>query len=387
MVARMNFIFRPHSIIAFAVCFGSQVIIFSSLSAAQELGETDNKPAKSYLEFADRMEWTDGPDIRINGDRLPTRFVVDLIPKEEGSMRDAVQIRFVLVPPGVVSVSGILFHVERPFYLAATELSIAQAAALAGAKNTAALRFQVDEIKRDLLDLPPRELAPIGSGEFFQDDSPARDELEPELESYFDDTNLPLIGCDYYRSVRILFLGSSRLKVGMRMPSFAEWHHAMRAGNVAKFWWGDDCGASDAKLGPGGSPEEYFSALRPVNVGLANPWGLLNIIGNVSEIVLPTLDDWRAIEQGAPKVGIDLHGVPVGVQVVLALGGGVSQPRQAACMNAWSLQQQIMFRGRSTNQALRSLGSMVGLRPVIDIPVTEQDRILVATPKSDNEHR
>jgi len=76
-----------------------------------------------------------------------------------------------------------------------------------------------------------------------------------------------------------------------RLPSEAEWEYACRAGTTTRYWWGDTFDASKASNGR-----------QPTVVGQfpANPWGLRDVHGNVSEWCM---DTWHDNYDGAPEDG------------------------------------------------------------------------------------
>lgn len=82
-----------------------------------------------------------------------------------------------------------------------------------------------------------------------------------------------------------------------RLPSEAEWEHAVRAGSTSSYFYGDDMGSLNQYAW-----YEYNSknSVRPVEKLLPNPWGLYDVYGNVQEWCE---DIWHYNYEGAPRDG------------------------------------------------------------------------------------
>ncbi len=84
-----------------------------------------------------------------------------------------------------------------------------------------------------------------------------------------------------------------------RLPSEAEWEYAARAGKVTAYWWGRDVGKNQANCKGCGSRWDNEQT-APVGSFAANPWGLYDTAGNVSEWVE---DCYHSTYAGAPVDG------------------------------------------------------------------------------------
>lgn len=75
----------------------------------------------------------------------------------------------------------------------------------------------------------------------------------------------------------------------IRLPTETEWEYACRAGTTTARWWGDSW-KSGSHVGPSGASSDYENAANgsagevwEVGYGWPNPWGLYDMLSNVSE--------------------------------------------------------------------------------------------------------
>jgi formylglycine-generating enzyme required for sulfatase activity len=147
-----------------------------------------------------------------------------------------------------------------------------------------------------------------------------------------------------------------------RLPTTAEWERACRAGTTTSRFWGDDsrdairyANLADASLrakdpgSPDVAGDDGFATAAPVGSFLPNPWGLYDMIGNVTEW---TADTYAPHGPG-PQFDPFVHGMPL-----RGIRGAAwwTDPSTARCA----------FHGRVKIQAWQD----AGMRLAVDVPGT-----------------
>ncbi|MEM8640443.1 MAG: SUMF1/EgtB/PvdO family nonheme iron enzyme [Cyanobacteria bacterium P01_G01_bin.54] len=129
-------------------------------------------------------------------------------------------------------------------------------------------------------------------------------ELNPDP-AYFKGANRPVHCVNWYEAIEFCARLSRQTGENYRLPSEAEWEYACRAGTTTHYHCGDVLSAAvanyDASNTWNGSPKgKYRQQTTPVGSFPANPWGLYDLHGNVSEWCA---DPWHHSYANAPLDG------------------------------------------------------------------------------------
>ncbi|XZE53503.1 bifunctional serine/threonine-protein kinase/formylglycine-generating enzyme family protein [Planctomycetaceae bacterium SH139] len=184
---------------------------------------------------------------------------------------DTLGITFRLIPPGESSAGS-----TRPFYLASTELT----------------QLQFDSV----MSYHPSYFSESGGG-------------APQVAG-LDTDAFPVESVSWQATNEFLKRLNSRwrlptassgseaasVKLGYRLPTETEWELACRAGSAAPFWYGQD----PASISPQDNFAKQRTTPRVVATGVANPFGLHDVHGNVGELVADAL----STSQDVPAEGL-----------------------------------------------------------------------------------
>lgn len=111
---------------------------------------------------------------------------------------------------------------------------------------------------------------------------------------FHDDARVPARGINWTQATAFV------KSLGMRLPTEAEWERAARADTTTRYWWGDAYENGRANC--------QSELARPAPAGRfpANPWGLIDILGNVWEWCQESYSDakfsmprWRVLRGGS----------------------------------------------------------------------------------------
>lgn len=297
-----------------AVVCGS--LVFAQ-AANREDKESDQVSLQTYLSNARDYEGREEGKL---ANRLPRWIELDIRPGDWG--RDepvpGAMMRFVLVEPADLIVDGVQMSVERPFYIATTELTLKQAGFYAAPPGMG--------MKEDLERWRGIVRAKLTGLRAYQKD-------QEKVLAYLENWQYPYIFGSLPQAAN--FTANLTLHSGMyvRLPTVAEWYLAMRAGRSTAFWWGDEWDPAQAGIE---MPKDIevkmwpIDRLQAVTEGKPNPLGLYHVIGNVSEIVYPSDEERKILRHHFWEPGLHLYGerawgksVYTGQYTSVQLGGDV----------------------------------------------------------------
>lgn len=129
-----------------------------------------------------------------------------------------------------------------------------------------------------------------------------------------------------------------------RLPTEAEWEYGCRAGTITKFFFGDDAKQIDDYAW-------YFEnskgVTHPVGQKKPNPWGLYDMLGNISELC----QDWFSIDYYKNSPSTDPQGPLKGTVKVFRGGDWGSEVDSLAASN----RPAMNIYSRSTSMGFRLL--------------------------------
>ncbi|ADP70315.1 protein of unknown function DUF323 [Rhodomicrobium vannielii ATCC 17100] len=108
-------------------------------------------------------------------------------------------------------------------------------------------------------------------------------------QSFPQDDSHPIVGVSWRDATAYVEWLSKITRKQYRLPSEAEWEYAARAGTTTPFWWGASITPEQANYDGthvyegGGEAGVHRNGTVPVLEFEANPWGLYQVHGNVSE--------------------------------------------------------------------------------------------------------
>ncbi len=141
-------------------------------------------------------------------------------------------------------------------------------------------------------------------------------------------------------------------KLGLRLPTEAEWEYSIRGGTQGEYYWGDNITGKEANFCDSTCDlnnrepniTDGFKNSAPVGSFPPNAFGLYDMAGNVSEWVL----DWMAISENYYVMGPEKD--PQGPRPELDTCSGTN------CIGAFSITQKV-YRGGAWNQGISSMRS------------------------------
>lgn len=160
-------------------------------------------------------------------------------------------------------------------------------------------------------------------------------DLKPNPSNFKGDLN-PVEQVSWYDAVEFCDRLTQHTGRPYRLPSEAEWEYACRAGTTTPFFCGETLTTDIANYNGRetygrGVVGEYRGKTTPVDqFQLANPWGLSDMHGNVSEWCL---DHWHKNYDGAPTDGSAWLSKDENIRRVYRGGSWVSYPRY--CRSAY----------------------------------------------------
>jgi len=311
--------------------------------------------------------------ITVDGMMIPLRF--DVFPDGHGPAAGTFRcepITFILVRPCTTLIGKLEFAVDRPFYIATTEMSQSQAGAIRNWRFVE--NGWMEHVESELFEIGSRyvnreALAAMASHYATNPNADVLDVVAPDaqfLVRYVLNGALPVICIDLARAADLLTKLSWEHKRFFRLPSLGEWHCALGSVNDPEIHELLD----HANLDPGGIPlearvQELLARIVAPSSGSGDYVDApRHMLGNVREAIFLNERE-RAMFNSNRTIDpflVAFH------YTILAAGGSVFTPRDLVeeLTDAYWLiihQQHIQCTGVPAH------GFDCGLRPAFDLPV------------------
>lgn len=377
---------------------GSYLILASSFSFADDTTQSKSPlEVHPYFKTAESviLPENNADAVTVNGFTIPESFTLSTLSEQGADMRfHSPPLTFVLVRPQKVKIDDIKFSVDDPFYIATTELSNAQAADLLGANFVAEGYdfYVVSELVEVAWDWYSDRYEDIENFRQWSKMNPppagkpeSADDVLLHVIKYLVDLDKPTLAMDPQRAALKAKMLTKRSKLFVRIPTLAEWFAAMRAGSNTNYWFGDELDMS--KVSDSNTKNKltipfplYLGDLYDVDEGETNPIGLHHVLGNVEEVIYPSMQERNTLRKHFGPHAIQPHTTrlqPAGRYTVhgmtwFRIGGSVRSHNEFYSFRD-ELKLETLLRRHQTvqNLGLGYTGGLTGVRFVIDLPPSD----------------
>ena len=168
--------------------------------------------------------------------------------------------------------------------------------------------------------------------------------------------NYPVVGISWLDAVGYTNWLTDNTGRNYRLPTEAEWEYAARAGTQTAYWWGDAIEYDRANF-LGCSIREKYKTISPKGTFLPNPFGLEDMLGNISEWTCSRYEEsYKGQEEEYQRSGDVTRDFFLPKKFIAIRGG--------AC---WSLPFQIRCASRGGGRLYSYRNYSIGFRIAADL--------------------